>query len=217
MPKSFEVQVEPSVLKWARTSAGWTVEEIGAKLHKNGLLVENWESGNKRPTLNQLRFLANYYKRPLAALLLPEPPEELPIPHDFRNIKGESASRLSPKTRLVMRRARRLQVIAKELREEPLGDISKRVGDAKISDDPELLAQKIRSLLGIEVQTQSDWEDNKEALSQWTYSIERLGILVFQMSMPIEDARAFSLLDSELPVIVINTKDSLNASVASAI
>ena len=35
------------------------------------------------------------------------------------------------------------------------------------------------------------------------------------MSMPIEDARAFSLLDSELPVIVINTKDSLNARIFS--
>lgn len=214
--KSFEVRVEPAVLKWARDSAGWTAEEVGEKLDKNHRLIESWESGDKSPTINQLRFLANCYKRPLAALLLPRPPEELPLPHDFRNLQGRTASRLSPKIMLVMRRARRLQSIAKELKEEPLIEAAQRIGHATVNDDPELVAQKIRGLLGIDIQTQLEWEDNKEALDQWIYSIEALGILVFQMSMPIEDARAFSLLDNELPVIVINTRDfSLNAKIFS--
>ncbi len=215
MPKSFEVQVEPSVLEWARVSAGWTIEEIGEKLNKSGRVIESWEAGDENPTLSQLSNLADYYKRPLAALLLPEPPKEPPLPHDFRSLQGENTVRLSPKTRFAMRRARRLQLIAKDLMGEPLVEISKRIGSAGISDNPELLAQKSRDLLGIEIKTQFDWKDNREALRQWIYSIERLGILVFQMSMPIEEARAFSLLDKEIPVIVINTQDSVNARIFS--
>jgi len=216
MSRSFEVHVEPSVLKWARTTAGWTVDDIGTKLRKNGQLVESWESGDKNPTLHQLISLANYYKRPLAALLLPEPPEEPPLPHDFRSLQVGNALEITPKTRFAMRRARRLQSIAKDLTEEPFIDISQKIGRAKISDNPEVLAQKIRNILGVEIGSQMDWKDAKEALNQWVYSIEALGILVFQMSMPIEDARAFSLFDNELPVIVINTKeDSLNAKIFS--
>ena len=211
--KSFEVRVEPAVLKWARTSAGWTVEEIGTKLRKNGQLVESWESGNKNPTLYQLKALANYYKRPLAALLLPTPPKEQNLPTDFRSMQG---GHISPKTRFAIRRARRLQSIAKELNEEPLVNISLRIGTTETDDNPELLAQRVRDLLGIEIENQFNWKDDKEALNQWIYSIERLGILVFQMSMPIEDARAFSLFDNEIPVIVVNIREpSLNARIFS--
>lgn len=216
MTKSFEVHVEPSVLKWARITAGWTVDDIGAKLHKSGRLVESWESGDGNPTLHQLVSLADYYKRPLAALLLPEPPEEPPLPHDFRSLQVGKVSEITPKTRFAMRRARRLQSIAKDLIEETPIDISQRIGNATISDNPESLAQKIRGVLGIEIQVQMGWKDTKEALNQWIYSIEALEILVFQMSIPIEDARAFSLFDNEIPVIVINTKeDSLNAKIFS--
>jgi Zn-dependent peptidase ImmA (M78 family) len=216
MPKSFEVQVVPSVLTWARTTAGWNVEDIGKKLRKDRQLIESWESGTKNPTLHQLISLADYYKRPLAALLLPEPPKEPQLPHDFRNLQDGNSLNITPKTRFAMRRAMRLQSIAKELSEEPFTFISQRIGSAKVSDNPEVLAEKTRVRLGIDIQTQMSWKDTKEALNQWVYSIEASGILVFQMSMPIEDARAFSLFDNELPVIVISTKeDSLNAKIFS--
>ena len=36
MPRSLQVEVEPAVFKWLRTSAGWTVEEVAKRL-KTGI------------------------------------------------------------------------------------------------------------------------------------------------------------------------------------
>ena len=50
MSRSFEVDVNPNIIKWARESAGWSIEEIAGKLKTS---VENYkriESGLKRPT-----------------------------------------------------------------------------------------------------------------------------------------------------------------------
>ena len=114
-----------------------------------------------------------------------------------------------------MRQARRLQSIASELKEDNDGDFHARIGHAEISDDPEALACKVRESLGISLEEQLSWEKDTDAMDRWKKSVESLGILVFQMSMPLEEARAFSFTDGGLPVIVINTKDALKARIFS--
>jgi hypothetical protein len=46
--------------------------------------VHAWDAGEEQPTFVQLRKLAKLVYRPLAALLLPEPPAGTPTVHDFR-------------------------------------------------------------------------------------------------------------------------------------
>jgi len=167
--------------------------------------------------LHQVKALSRFYKRPLAAFFLPIPPSEPSLPHDFRTLPVESAVSLSSKTRLAMRQARRLQSIASELREETEGRSFSRPRSAKPSDDPEALAGLIREELGVSLEEQFSWKNDSEAMDRWKKSVESLGILVFQMSMPLEDARAFSLTDGGLPVIVVNTKDSPKARIFSLI
>ena len=178
-------------------------------------LVNEWEAGQKQLTLYQLKTLARFYKRPLAAFFLPNPPEEPSIPQDFRTLPDENETPLSPKTRLAMRQARRLQSIASELKDDNDGDFLSRIERAEISDDPEALACKIRGLLDVSLEEQLSWEKDSDAMDMWKKSIERLDILVFQMSMPLEEARAFSFTNGGLPVIVINTKDALKARIFS--
>lgn len=208
MAKSFEVDVKPEILIWARTTLNREISDVAKQLNVNEKIVERWESGDKRPTLNQLKTLSKYYKRPLAAFFLPEPPEELPPPRDFRKLpKGVDGS-LSPKTILAMRRARRLQSIASEL------DVPRntriRYSDHSLSlrDDPEIEAPRIRNTLKITVQEQSEWDSDIRALDQWKRAVENFGIVVFQLPMDIMDARAFSLTDGEKPIIVLNKRDS---------
>ena len=40
MSHSFEVDVNPNIIKWARESAGWSIEEIAVKLKTS---VENYK------------------------------------------------------------------------------------------------------------------------------------------------------------------------------
>ena len=70
-------------------------------------------------------------------------------------------------------------------------------------------------MLKITIDMQFNWKDETEALNQWKKSIEDLGILVFQTSIPIEDARAFSITTDGIPIIVLNTKDIIRARIFS--
>ena len=213
--KSLEVNVKPKVLIWARESIGRTIEDVATRLNVSEKLVEMWESGEKNPTLNQVKTLSTYYKRPLAVFFLTEPPKESPLPKDFRTLPGEGVLPISPKTRLAIRRARRLQALTKELKGEFHTDIVRNIGRVTLSKDPENLAIKIRKLLNISTQAQFSWEKHTDALDQWKKSIENLNVLVFQMSMPLEELRAFSLTDGDIPVIILNTKDTVTARIFS--
>jgi len=211
--QSFEAQVEPSVLVWARESAGRTIDKVALKLDVDEHLIKNWESGNEKPTFNQLRILSYYYKRPISAFLLSEPPKE-PLLHDFRELPGEKKVSLQPKTRFAMRRARRLQSLAVELKGEIHNDKFNKILDMN-DVDPESFANNVRNALGIDILKQSEWKKDIDALNKWVKTIEALDILVLQLSMPIEDARAFSFTDGGIPVIAINTQDAINARIFS--
>jgi len=60
------------VLKWARETSGATVEETAKRLRVAASTSAGWEAVESLLTLGQMCALSAYFKRPLAALLLPE-------------------------------------------------------------------------------------------------------------------------------------------------
>src|SRR5207245_4748090 len=54
-----------------------------------------WEEGEAHPSMAQLRRMAAAYRRLLSDFYLPRPPEDDPLPHDFRRLPGEVAFRYS--------------------------------------------------------------------------------------------------------------------------
>ncbi len=213
--KSLEVSVEPKVLIWARKSIGRNIEEVAKRLKVSENTVASWELGQKKPTLVQLEKLAKtIYKRPLAAFFLPSPPTEPAPPTDFRTLPADREIPFSSKTRLAIRRAQRLQSLATELK----GTITKetfKIGSISLSDDPEEVAIEIRNDLKIDAQTQFHWKDESITLNEWKKVLENRGILVFQLSMPIEETRGFSLIENKIPAIVLNLRDSVNGRIFS--
>lgn len=209
--RSSEIGVEPKVLAWARESMGLSIEEVAKQFNVSENLVSRWESGEKVPTLVQLEKLTSIYKRPLATFFLPEPPEEPPLPHDFRMLPKDGKKPFSSKTRLAIRRAWRLQSLAVELAESIGREISTKIGRANLSDDPERIASKTRDELGIDIQTQFNWRSDYHAFGEWRKIIQNTGVLVFQLSMPIEETRGFSLPGEVFPAIILNEKDHVRA------
>lgn len=206
MIRSPTVRVKPNVLFWARTTMSRQVRDVAKRLNISEKLVRKWECGEKNPTLNQLKNLSTYYKRPLAAFFLPKPPEELPPPRDFRNIPAGTDRSLSLGTILAIRRARRLQSIMQELPsvQADIAPLPKHI----VGDDPEKVAGNIRELLGISKQEQGEFISDSLALNRYKEVVEILGILVLQLPIEISDARAFSLTDGGRSVIVMNKRDS---------
>lgn len=204
---SQEISVESSVLKWARETIGKSIEDVARRLDLSENVVEKWESGEKRPTLRQLRELSTFYKRPLAVFFLPAPPEEAPMPTDFRTLPKTAQKPFSEKTLLAMRRARRLQMLADDLSRTLDRERCVDIGQATLSDDQQMLASQIRKRLGVAIEEQSMWKNEAAALAEWRRRVEELGVLIFELPFPFEEGRAFSFAEAEQPVIVLNSND----------
>lgn len=213
--KPFEIFVEPKVLTWARETIGLYPENVSEKLGESPDFIDKLETSKEKPTLKILERLANIYKRPLATFLLSTPPKELPLPKDFRYMPRKKEMPLSPKTRLSIRSCFRMQSLAVGLLKELGREISPKIKKFNTHEDPEVVAEEIRNELGISISEQKSWQNKYQAFQEWREAIERRGIFVFQMSMPLKEIRGFSLIEAELPVIVVNSQDFIAARIFS--
>jgi Zn-dependent peptidase ImmA (M78 family) len=214
--KSFNVSVEPSVLIWARESIGMSIDAVVKKIKGITInTIKEWEKkdGAVKPTFAQIEKLSNIYKRPLSAFLLPAPPKESPFPKDFRTLPSEEKQSLKPKTYLAIRKARRFQYSAIELIKE-LGEEGKKLSKANPSDNPETLAEKVRMQFGIKEFPRSTSFTKEIALEGWIKILESNGILVFQIGITMnKEIRGFSLVDEDVPVIVLRRSDETSAKI----
>jgi Zn-dependent peptidase ImmA (M78 family)/transcriptional regulator with XRE-family HTH domain len=213
--RGFRVDLNPALLVWARESAGLSFADIARSVQVDPEVIEAWEKGEQQPTFRQLKLLANKVKRPLAALFLPTPPSEPPLPEDFRTLPGTTPNRFAPETLLAFRHARNIQQNTIELMETLGESPNVQVPGCSLNDNPEHFATEVRQRLGISVTTQLRWKDRYAALSAWRAAVEDTGVLVLQFSMPRRDARGFALTDRKAPVVAVTSKDAPEARVFS--
>ncbi len=209
--------VEPALLRWGRETAGLAVEDAARRVQVPPERLESWEAeaGDIKPTIGQLRRLADLYRRPLSVFFLPEPPAETVLEvHDFRQLPGQEAGELSSVLILQLRRARERRQLALDLLKEleqppPSFDVS-----STLEDDPEDLGGRLRDILGIDLATQERWRQPYDALNGWRVVIEMAGVFVFQASrIDLAEMRGLSLAEDPLPVVVVNSKDAPNGRV----
>lgn len=202
-----EASANPSVLIWARRMAGLEVSEAARRAHVKPERVECWERGERRPSLTQLRNLANIYKRPLAVFFLETPPPDEAPPNDYRRFDPQATEPLSPEIRVAIRDARSRRGAAIELIEElgeSLPDFSLR---ADLRDDPEEVGAHLRGALGFGPEPNGG--DPRAVFNLWRTAAEDAGVLVFQTEMvDLDEMRGFSITEHPLPAVVLNTKDA---------
>lgn len=212
MPRSIIAEVNPLVFKWLRESSGWTIEDVSKRLKTSDDVIRSIESGKRDPTLMQLKELSKAYKRPLAAFLLPAPQPEKPRPKDYRMLPHKKDV-FDKKTILILRKARMLQEISGELSKNINYETKPSFKAAKISDDPKSLAEKYRLEFEFTVEKQTEFRTSYEVFTYLRDRMEDMNILVFQDSMPVEDARGFALPDETPNVIVLSSKDPIEARI----
>lgn len=215
MSKAFNVSVKPSILLWARQTRGLSTKDAANKIRESEDTINKWENGLKKLTYAQVEKLASTYKRPLAVFLLPEPPQEPPLPKDYRTELSIKHKPLTPNTLLAIRKARRLQLSAVELNKEldyPLKPISIR---ASLLEQPEAVAKKVREVIIPSNFNIFAFNNSDEAFESWKKILEDNGILVFQISIQQREIKGFSLIEGELPAIVVNKPDEENSKIFS--
>ncbi len=213
MSRSPKVEVEKSILLWARNTSGLELEAAARKVGTTPDRVQEWEEGRSHPTIKQLRRLAKAYMRPIGLFFLPELPEEPERIKDFRRMPDVFPEGMSSALRFEIRlawdrRDEALELLS-DLNEEP------RIIESRfnLEDDTDQVADEIRTILNVSIDEQNRWSTKYEAFSSWRNAIEQNGTLVFQtgvlrnLIVDSEEARGFSIAEQPYPVIVVNSKD----------
>jgi len=209
MPQSIPALVRPALLVWARESAGLHPDDAAKKAGVEVETLRQWERGDNRPSIVQLRKLGDFYRRPLAVFFLPEPPRGFDPQHEFRRLPGLTPQRESPSMRLALRTALFRREAAKELYARLDEEIPPIRVKTHPNEDAEVVGQRIRELLGITWEMQVAWATPHAALNGWRQAVEKLGVLVFQTGgIALNEMRGTSIPHGPLPVILLNNADA---------
>lgn len=203
--------VNPEVLRWAREEAGLGLGAASKKLRVRQERLADWEEGTLKPTVGQLRKLADVYWRTPAFFFrrdLPEP--DLPTVPDYRAPSKQKPMSFELRRQLRECAQRREWLMELEDPSEPWQLLT------APTRDPQQAATYIRYRLRVPIYDQMrsiyypvEPIDDIEMLHLWIDWIERHGILVFQSSrFSIEEARGVSLAYTWLPFILLNGKDT---------
>ncbi len=210
MPQSPPALVPPETLRWARESMGLSLDEAARKVSVSVQKLERAETGEGYLTLRQAEKAASAYRRPLAALFVEKPPAEEPPEVQFRQLPGAPRLPWEYEMLTLARLVRERQDAAAELYDlldEESPWLSLEIG---ASDHPAELGARARTMLGVELDRQREWQDpdGYTPLWAWIQAVERLGVLVMQDgSMRLEKMRGFAAMHDTVPMIVVNTKD----------
>ena len=189
-----EALVKGELLVWARESAGFDVAEAAKKAQVKPENLQLWELDIGKPSIPQLRKLANVYKRPLAVFYLPARPGGFDAMRDFRRLPGQVAGRQSPELRRAIRQVEMRREATVELYKELEGPPPEFPLAATLNEDPEAVGLRIRDTLGITYEQQVRWGNDYEALNQWRAVVESAGAVVFQIRhVSPQEARGFAL------------------------
>ena len=208
------VDIEPSVLKWLIESSGWTKEEIAKRLKTSTQTIEKFLNKKKNPTYRQLEELSKIFKRPVASFLLSKPIPEKPKPKDYRMLPDKTDV-FDKKTILVMRKARKLQELSRELSKNIAYETGLKIKRTKITENPEAVAGHFREIFSLTEEKQKKFKTPYELFNYLRDILEEHNIFLFQFSMPVDDARGFVFVDEKPNVIVVNTKDTIEARIFS--
>lgn len=214
MAKKVTAKVKPSVLAWARESAGLSLSEAAKRADIAVDALQAWETPSDpqaSPSVPKLRKLAEAYKRPLAVLYLPEPPLTFQALKDFRRLPGGGIPAMPAEVVLEARLARERRESVLSLAEDAELAMKAFSLSGTLQDSPEELGGRIRDWLGISAPLPSAYKDatGHKALKYWRAAIESKDVLVLQSSrFPASVASGFAIYESTLPIIVISRKEA---------
>lgn len=210
-----EININHHILRWAREEAGYDLTEIADKVEISPDKYKLWEKNGKNIPLGKLKSIANSYKRQLAVFLLPSVPEKIARPKDYRNLSPAN-SKLSKRVLDVIRDVTYFRETALELTSDSYWTNRYRwLNDTKDKvKDNNSFSIELRNLLDISIEDQLQWKNESEAYRKWRLAVEdRLGILVFQFSMPMNEVHGFCFTDTVPYAIVVNSNHTTQGKI----
>ncbi len=207
------VAIRPEMLRWATERAGMDPDDLAQRIPQ----LQEWERGEKQPTLKQLEGFAKTTHTPVGYLFLATPPvEEVPIP-DFRTVADTGVRRPSPDLLDTVYLCQQRQDWYRDFIRSSGEGVLPFVGTATLKDDEVQAAERIRDVLGFSVNARRQMPNWTDALRRFIEQADVLGVLVMvsgvvgsnnRRKLNPAEFRGFALADSLAPLIFINGADS---------
>ena len=219
--------VNANILRWARETAGFTLEEAVKKLDiKSAHGVDavdrlvNLEAGETSPKRSMLAKMAKCYRRSLLVFYMQDIPRKEDWGEDFRTLPMQVESREAGLVNAFVRDIRTRQSLVRasleaagESRSLPfIGSLRPKVGKRAV-------ASSIEQTLGFERSEFRDKSKPQDSLAYLRECAEAAGIFVilidhlgsWHSTINVEVFRGFALADDVAPFVAINANDSSSA------
>ncbi|WP_306168618.1 ImmA/IrrE family metallo-endopeptidase [Halomonas sp. MMSF_3323] len=212
----------PAVLVWARETAGLSLEQaarglgLGSQRTPADEQLAAFESGERAPSLPQIKKMAQLYRRPFVAFFLSKPPKNAEMGEDFRRLPGEEGSNEGD-VRALIRDIYIRQTLVKEtlVDSEEDQDIDF-IGKGDFEEDIDDAAEHIKNALEIDTDSYRRERDAHHAFGYLRDKAEASGIYVLLIgdlgshhsTISVKEFRGFALADKVAPFIVINQNDA---------
>lgn len=199
-----KMPINKEMLRWARERAGFSLVEAQEKFKT----IADWEDNASKalPTYPQLESLALAFKIPVAAFFLPKCPVLPAIEKTFRTLPETELDALEPRIKLLLRKAKALQLNLSSLNHghNPSARLITRDLRFSIDVDSAQMAAGVREYLGVSVKEQVSWSSAEVALEKWRSRLAEVGIFVFKDQFRNPRFAGFCLTDDEFPIIYVN-------------
>lgn len=218
--------VKPSILRWARESAGLSLEDAAAKAGINVargvsgadrlLALETEESQVSRPVLLKM---AKIYRRPLVSFYLDEPPARGDRGEDFRTLPDRHTGS-EPLVDALVRDIRSRQAVVRALQvEEEEAEPLPFIGSMSRNDGVGPVLASIRQVLGLDLAAFRAQGSADAGFALLRSRVESVGIYVLLIgnlgshhsAIDVDAFRGFALADPIAPFVVINDQDAKTA------
>jgi len=214
--------VNPKILKWARETAGLSLEDAARMLDlKNSKKMAGaeklsaLESGESEPTRQILERMSGKYRRSLLIFYLSEPPIKGDRGQDFRKLSGEAISD-SHYLDALIRDIRIRQSLVKSLLEDEEATPLPFVASANMEQDIDSVVEDVVTTLDFQINHFRQQRTHKYAFRYLRRCIEDAGIFVLLAGdlgsshtyIAAQSFRGFAIADSLAPFVVINHNDA---------
>jgi len=220
-------RVNPEILKWARETAGLSLDEASRKLDLRATKalapparLRALEAGEVQPSRPLLAKMAKHYHRPLLVFYLAEPPRKADRGQDFRTLPADRELTDEAILDALLRDVRaRQSTIRNVMEEEDEAVAVPFVGSAAVAGGLDPLIATLREWLQFDLMAFRAAPNADTAFAELRNAAETAGVFVLLIGdlgshhtkLSVETFRGIALSDPVAPIVVINDHDARSA------
>ena len=214
--------LNPHIFRWARTTAGLSVEQAAAALgfedtrrRSAADRLAALENGEEDPSRSVILKMAKTYRRSLLVFYMSEPPRTGERGQDFRTLPG-APTETEPVLDALIRDVQGRQAMVRSLLEEADAERLDFIGSVTMDVPTQELVRRITEAFRFSLAEFRARPDIEQAFSYLRERVEASGVFVLLLgnlgshhtNISPEAFRGFALADPIAPFIVVNDRDA---------